>query len=235
MSKRLIVAIDGPAGSGKSTSAKLVAQKLGYLYIDTGAMYRTITFLAIKNNVLKNTDAIIEIAKNSDIDLKFINGITHVSVDGNDVTDQIRLPEVNLNVSDISTIKEVRKILVEKQRKLARENSGVVMEGRDIGTVVFPDANVKIFLIASIEERARRRANEYEEKGVTISLEEVKANLEQRDKIDSTREVSPLTKAEDAIEVDTSNITIQQQVDIILEHVKNAAEREGIELDSHDL
>ena len=232
MSKRLIIAIDGPAGSGKSTSAKLVAQKLGYLYIDTGAMYRTVTYLAIKNNVLRNTDAIIEIAKNSDINLKFINGITHVSVDGNDVTDQIRLPEVNLNVSDISTIKEVRKILVEKQRKLARENSGVVMEGRDIGTIVFPDANVKIFLIASIEERARRRANEYEEKSVTITLEEVKANLEQRDKIDSTREVSPLTKAEDAIEVDTSNITIQQQVDIILEYVRKAAEKEGIELDN---
>ena len=232
MSKRLIVAIDGPAGSGKSTSAKLVARRLGYLYIDTGAMYRTVTYLAIKNNVLNNTNAVIELAKNSDIDLKFINGITHVSVDGNDVTDQIRLPEVNLNVSDISTIKEVRKILVEKQRKLAKENSGVVMEGRDIGTVVFPDANVKIFLIASIEERARRRANEYEEKGVTITLEEVKANLEQRDKIDSTREVSPLTKAEDAIEVDTSNVTIEQQVDMILEHVRQAAENEGIKLNT---
>jgi CMP/dCMP kinase len=232
MSKRLIVAIDGPAGSGKSTSAKLVAQKLGYLYIDTGAMYRTITFLAIKNNVLKNTNAIIDIAQNSSIDLKFINGITHVSVDGNDITDQIRLPEINLNVSDISTIEEVRKILVEKQRKLARENRGVVMEGRDIGTVVFPDANVKIFLVASIKERTRRRAKEYEEKGVTITLEEVKANLEQRDKIDSTREVSPLTKAPDAIEVDTSNVTIQQQVDIILEHVKQAAKREGIEFAS---
>ena len=232
MSKRLIVAIDGPAGSGKSTSAKLVAQKLGYLYIDTGAMYRTITYLAIKNNVLKNNQAIIELTKNSDIVLKFINGITHVSVNGNDVSEQIRLPEVNLNVSDISTIQEVRKILVDKQRKLAEESRGVVMEGRDIGTVVFPDANVKIFLIASIDERARRRAKEYEDKGVSISLDEVKDNLLKRDKIDSTRDVSPLTKASDAIELDTSNVTIQQQVDIILEHVKQAAIREGIELDN---
>jgi CMP/dCMP kinase len=232
MSKRLIVAIDGPAGSGKSTSAKLVAQKLGYLYIDTGAMYRTVTFLAIKNNVLKNNNAITEIAKKSEINLKFINGVTHVAVDGTDVTEQIRLPEINQNVSDISTIEEVRKILVDKQRKLAQENCGVVMEGRDIGTVVFPDANVKIFLIASIEARANRRAKEYEEKGVTISLDEVKSNLQQRDKIDSTREASPLTKAEDAIEVDTSNVTIQQQVDMIIEHVRQAAEREGIELNS---
>ncbi|MGD1006350.1 MAG: (d)CMP kinase [Ignavibacteriaceae bacterium] len=232
MSKRLIVAIDGPAGSGKSTSAKLVAQELGYLYIDTGAMYRAVTFLALKNNVLKNTKAIIEIAKKSNIDLKFINGITHVSVDENDITDDIRLPEVNLNVSDISAIAEVRKILVEKQRKLARENCGVVMEGRDIGTVVFPDANVKIFLIASIEERSRRRAKEYEEKSVPISLEEVKANLEQRDKIDSTRKISPLTKAPEAIEVDTSNVTIRQQVDMILEYVRRSAKREGIEFEN---
>jgi len=232
MSKRLIVAIDGPAGSGKSTSAKLVAQELGYLYIDTGAMYRAVTFLALKNNVLKNTKAIIEIAKKSNIDLKFINGITHVSVDENDITDDIRLPEVNLNVSDISAIAEVRKILVEKQRKLARENCGVVMEGRDIGTVVFPDANVKIFLIASIEERSRRRAKEYEEKSVPISLEEVKANLEQRDKIDSTRKISPLTKAPEAIEVDTSNVTIRQQVDMILEYVRHSAKREGIEFEN---
>lgn len=232
MSKRLIVAIDGPAGSGKSTSAKLVAQELGYLYIDTGAMYRAVTFLAIKNNVLRNTKTIIEIAKKSNIDLKFINGITHVSVDENDITDDIRLPEVNLNVSDISAIAEVRKILVEKQRKLARENCGVVMEGRDIGTVVFPDANVKIFLIASIEERSRRRAKEYEEKSVPISLEEVKANLEQRDKIDSTRKISPLTKAPEAIEVDTSNVTIRQQVDMILEYVRHSAKREGIEFEN---
>ena len=232
MSKRLIVAIDGPAGSGKSTSAKLVAQELGYLYIDTGAMYRAVTFLAIKNNVLRNTKTIIEIAKKSNIDLKFINGITHVSVDENDITDDIRLPEVNLNVSDISAIAEVRKILVEKQRKLARENCGVVMEGRDIGTVVFPDANVKIFLIASIEERSRRRAKEYEEKSVPISLEEVKANLEQRDKIDSTRKISPLTKAPEAIEVDTSNVTIRQQVDMILEYVRRSAKREGIEFEN---
>jgi cytidylate kinase len=228
MSKRFIVAIDGPAGSGKSTSAKLVAQKLGYLYIDTGAMYRTVTFLAIKNNVLSNPNAIIEIARNSDIDLKFIDGITHVSVDGNDITEGIRLPEVNINVSNISAIEDVRKILVEKQRKLAMENTGVVMEGRDIGTVVFPDADVKIFLIASIEERARRRTKEYEEKSVAVALEDVKANLELRDKIDSTREFSPLIKAADAIEIDTSKVTIPQQVEMILECIRLAVKKEEI-------
>jgi cytidylate kinase len=226
MSKRLIVAIDGPAGSGKSTSAKLVAQKLGYLYIDTGAMYRTVTYLAIKNNILNDPKAIIDITKSSNIDLKFIDGITYVSVNQIDITDQIRLPEVNLNVSNISTIKEVREILVEKQRKLALENRGVVLEGRDIGTVVFPDANVKIFLIASIEERARRRTKEYSENNVFITQEEVKANLELRDKIDSTREISPLIKAPDALEVDTSKVTIEQQVDIILSYIKLAAEKD---------
>lgn len=216
MLKRLIVAIDGPAGSGKSTSAKLVAQKLGFLYIDTGAMYRAITFLAIKNNVLQNNDAIVTLAKNSGLDLEFINGETHVSTNGLDITDKIRTQEVNLNVSDISKIEGVRKALVDRQRELAEKNNGVVMEGRDIGTVVFPNADVKIFLTASIDERASRRTKEYEEKGVHISLEDIRANIQQRDKIDSTRDVSPLLKAPDAIEVDTSNISIQEQVDIIL-------------------
>ncbi len=223
MPKRLIVAIDGPAGSGKSTSAKLVAKKLGYLYIDTGAMYRAVTYLAMGNNVLQDTEAIIKIAKNSDINLKFIDGVTHVSVDEIDITDKIRTPEVNRNVSEISKIKEVREALVKKQQEYAR-NGGVVMEGRDIGTVVLPNADVKIFLTASIEERAKRRTKEFEEKGISISLKEVEDNIRQRDVIDSTRDVSPLVKAPDAVEVDTSKVTIEQQVEIILELIKKARE-----------
>ena len=230
MSKRLIVAIDGPAGSGKSTSAKLVAQKLGYLYIDTGAMYRAVTFLAIQNNVLNNFDAVIKIAETSKINLKFLNGITQVSVDGVNITDNIRTAEVNSKVSEVSKIKEVREALVAQQKEMAMKDGGVVMEGRDIGTVVFPDADVKIFLTATIEQRAKRRAKEYEEKGVEVSVDDVKNNLVKRDQIDSTREISPLSKADDAIVVDTSKVTIQEQVDIILDKIRIIAEKKGIKI-----
>ncbi len=230
MSKRLIVAIDGPAGSGKSTSAKLVAQKLGYLYIDTGAMYRAVTFLAIKNDVLKNKEAVIDIAKNSNIDLRFIEGETHVSVDGQDITDEIRTQEVNLNVSEISKIEDVRKALVDKQRDLAKKKDGVVMEGRDIGTIVFPNADLKVFLTASIDQRASRRTKEYEEKGLKVSLEDIKNNIQQRDRLDSTRNVSPLVKASDAVVVDTSNVTIDQQVEKILKLIRQTAKRKGVKL-----
>ncbi len=230
MSKRLIVAIDGPAGSGKSTSAKLVAQKLGYLYIDTGAMYRAVTFLAMRNNVLNNIDAVIKIAETSDINLKFTDGATEVSINGENITDKIRTAEVNSKVSDVSKIKEVRSALVAKQRKMAMKDGGVVMEGRDIGTVVFPGADVKIFLTASIEQRAKRRAKEFEEKGIEVSVADVKDNLINRDKIDSTREASPLTKAEDAIVVDTSKVTIQEQVDIILDKIRIIAAEKNINL-----
>jgi len=216
MSKRLVVAIDGPAGSGKSTSAKLVAQKLGYLYIDTGAMYRAVTLEAIKQNVLNKMDSIIEIANSIDIDLEFVDGKTKVFINGGEVTEEIRSLNINKHVSEISTISGVRTALVKKQQQLGNKNGGVVMEGRDIGTVVFPNADVKIFLTASIDQRALRRKKEFEEKEIKISLEEVKANLLERDKIDSTRSVGPLIKASDAIEVDTSSITIEEQVNIIL-------------------
>jgi len=227
MTKSFIIAIDGPAGSGKSTSAKLVAQKLGYLYIDTGAMYRAITLLAIEKNVLNNADDVIELANTSKIDLKYSEGITQVLINERDVTEDIRSKEVNKFVSPISKIKGVREALVKKQRILALNNDGIVMEGRDIGTVVFPDADVKIFLTAAISERAERRVKEYDAKGISVSLEEIKSNLENRDKIDSSRETSPLIKAADAYEVDTSKVTVEQQVEIILERVRQAtAKRE---------
>ena len=230
MFKRLIVAIDGPAGSGKSTSAKLVAQRLGYLYIDSGAMYRAVTLLAIRQSILKDEEAVVKLSKKLDFHLEFFEGVTKVIVDGEDVSDAIRSREVNANVSDISAIAGVRTALVDKQRELSRKNKGVVMEGRDIGTVVFPDADIKIFLTASIEERAKRRTKEYETKGIHVSQDEVKKNLLQRDSIDSSRDVSPLVKAPDACEVDTSKVTIDEQVSIILEKIKEVAEKKGVDL-----
>lgn len=227
MPEKLVVAIDGPAGSGKSTSAILVAQKLGYLYIDTGAMYRAITFLVLQKN-LQNEEDIIELAEQIDLKLDFVDGKTKVFVDGIEVTENIRTPEINAKVSDISKIEGLRKILVRKQREMGNSDRGVVMEGRDIGTVVFPEADVKIFMIASIEARAERRMKEYLDKGIDINLEEVKNNLLSRDEIDSGRDVSPLTMAPGAVEVDTSRVSITEQVDIIIEEIKKAAYKKGI-------
>lgn len=222
MQKKLIIAIDGPAGSGKSTSAKLVAESLEYLYIDTGAMYRAITLIALRNNILKNEEEIVKAAKDADIKLFFSNGNTNVILNGEDVTEAIRSKEVNFNVSEISRIAGVRNILVDKQRLMGLQEDGVVLEGRDISTVVFPHADLKIFLTASIEQRASRRLKEFADKGIEITLEEVVRNLEERDRIDSSREVGPLRKAEDAIEVDTSQVTIQEQVELILKAARAA-------------
>lgn len=230
MSEKLIIAIDGPAGSGKSTTAKLLAKKLGYLYIDTGAMYRAVTLFAIKNNILNDENKIIELASELDIELKLEDGITKVFVNGKDVSEEIRSLEVNQNVSPVSKIEGVRKILVEKQKQIGK-NGGVVMEGRDITTVVFPNADVKVFLTATIDERARRRALEFAQKGQEVDIEKVKQNILERDRIDSSRSVSPLTKSPDAIEVDTSNLTIEEQVDLILTESKKIADKKGIKLE----
>lgn len=227
MPQKLIVAIDGPAGSGKSTSAKIVAQKLSYLYIDTGAMYRAVTLLVIRKNISNKQD-IVKLVEKTDIELDFVDGETKVKINGQDVTKEIRSPEVNSMVSEISKIEGVRTILVNKQREMSNSNRGIVMEGRDIGTVVFPEADVKIFMTASIDARSERRMKEYHEKGTAISLEDVKENLLSRDEIDSQRDVSPLIRASDAVKVDTSKVSIPQQVNIILEEIKKAANRKGI-------
>ena len=219
MSKKLIIAIDGPAGSGKSTTAKLVAKRLNYLYIDTGAMYRAVTLFVLRNNLMGKTNEIIEFANSLKIVLSFIDGETNITVNGEDVSKEIRSFEVNSNVSEISCIEGVRKILVKKQQEMG-ENGGVVMEGRDITTVVYPNADVKIFLTAGIDERAERRAKEFAEKGTDVPIDKVKENLKNRDFIDSNREASPLKKAPDSIEVDTSNTTIDEQVELILDQVK---------------
>ena len=231
MSKGLIIAIDGPAGSGKSTSAKLIAKKLGYVYIDTGAMYRAITYLALENEAINDESQIIELARKCKIDLNYEDGEVIVRLNDVNVSKEIRSAEVNSHVSDVSKISDVRKVLVEKQREMAAKGNGVVMEGRDIGTVVFPNADVKIFLTASLDIRANRRTKEYNANGSKVLVDDVRSNLSNRDKIDSSRDDSPLTKASDAVEVDTTNVTIDEQVNLILEEVKKVAVRKNIQLE----
>jgi cytidylate kinase len=193
-------------------------------------MYRAITFLALNKKIIDNQQAVAELAEKTSLRLEFTDGLTRVFADNVEITDKIRSQEVNMKVSDISKIERVRKALVEKQRKMGSTAKGVVMEGRDISTVVFPDADVKIFLTASIEQRAERRAKEYKDKGLNIPVEEIKENINNRDITDSTRNISPLLKAEDAYIVDTSKVTIDEQVDIILEKVKETAARKGIKI-----
>ncbi len=220
MSKKIIIAIDGPAGSGKSTAAKNIAHKLGFTYLDTGAMYRAITFLALRNGIAEDISAIIDMARRINLKLRFENGITRVFVNDEEVTEQIRSTEVNAKVSDISKIPEVRTELVKIQKKLGDEGN-IVAEGRDVTTVVFPNADLKIFLTATIDIRTKRRLREFQEKNFSITYDEVKENLEKRDKIDSGREVSPLRKAEDAIEFDNSALTPEQDLDYLLEKIKD--------------
>ncbi len=221
MSKNIIVAIDGPAASGKSTAAKRLAKALGFLYLDTGAMYRAITYTVLKKNIFDNLEKIFELVKNLELKLKFEDGVTRVFVDGEEVTNQIRTPEVSGKVSEISRIPEVRAEMVKLQRKLA-EQGDLVAEGRDITTVVFPEADVKIFMTASLDERARRRFKEHQERGEQVTYEEVKENLVKRDKIDSSREVSPLRKAEDAVELDTTNLSVDEELQRMIELVNKA-------------
>lgn len=219
MLKKIIIAIDGPAGSGKSTAAKNIAEKLGFTYLDTGAMYRAITFLALQKRIADDVNSVIELARKISLKLKFENGITRVFVDGVEVTEEIRKPEVNSKVSDISKIPEVRAEMVKIQKRMGSEGN-IIAEGRDVTTVVFPEADFKIFMTATLDERARRRFKEFQEKNVNISLEEVKANLQMRDDIDSNRLVSPLKKADDALEFDNSKIGIEEELNILLDKIE---------------
>ncbi len=214
--KKIKIAIDGPAASGKSTTAKLIAQKLGYLYIDTGAMYRALTLAIINAKTdTANESEIKKLALSCKIELKQLKTELHTFLNDKDVSDAIRLPEINQTISQISAYPEIRKIMVEKQRELARDG-GIVMDGRDIGTVVLPDAEVKIFMDAKLRKRAERRFHELQKKGVKSNLKEIEKEIENRDNIDSTRTASPLKPAEDSIIVDTSNLTIEEQTDACL-------------------
>lgn len=216
----MIIAIDGPAGSGKSTISKLVAKDLDLIYLDTGAMYRLVTLKALKMGILdenlENLDKINELLDNLEIDIRE-DGFY---LDGVDVSEEIRKPIVSENVSKIAAIKEVRIKMVDLQRAFSKEKN-VILDGRDIGTVVFPNANLKVFLVADARERANRRYKELTEKGENVSLEEIYQNILMRDKIDSTREEAPLKKAEDAIEVDTTSKSIDEVKEEILNLYKN--------------
>ena len=207
----MIIAIDGPAGSGKSTIAKLIAEDLGLVYLDTGAMYRLVTLKALNEGILGDFEKIKKMLNNLNIDIKE-NGFY---LDNVDVSDEIRKPIVSENVSDIAAIREVREKMVDLQRKFS-ESKNVILDGRDIGTVVFPSADVKIFLVADAKERANRRYKELVKKGENVKIEEIYENILKRDEIDSTRKESPLKKAEDAIEVDTTSKNIGEVKNEIL-------------------
>lgn len=211
----MIIAIDGPAGSGKSTIAKLIAEDLGLVYLDTGAMYRLVTLKTLNDGILGNLDKIIKMLDNLNIDIKE-NGFY---LDDIDVSEEIRKPVVSENVSDIAAIREVREKMVDLQRKFS-ESKNVILDGRDIGTVVFPNADVKIFLVADAKERANRRYKELVAKGENVRIEEIYENILKRDEIDSTRKESPLKKADNAIEVDTTSKNIEEVKNEILNIIR---------------
>ncbi|MCI6085855.1 (d)CMP kinase [Selenomonas sp.] len=213
--KQLVVAIDGPAGAGKSTVAKLAAKALGYTYIDTGAMYRAVAWKTLAERQPVTDALIVDVVKDIDVRLSYDGGVTHVFVDGREITGEIRTPEVSRIVSQVAALGPVREKMVDLQRQMATAG-GVLMDGRDIATHVLPDADVKIFLTASIEERAQRRWKEMKEKGYDMSLEDLQRDIAARDKADSEREISPLVQAEDATLLDTTGLSIDEVVARIL-------------------
>jgi len=226
--KKIIIAIDGPAASGKSTTAKHVAKALGYLHIDTGAMYRAMALKVLRSNISPaDSAAIAKLANSTSIRLiapHEFNAKVRIELDGVEVSDEIRSPEVTQIVSPVSTIAAVRSQMVNEQRAMG-VHGGIVLEGRDIGTVVFPDAELKIFLIADTHERALRRRKDLERSHVDISIEQLERQIMERDAIDSHRDISPLKKADDAFELDTTHLTIEQQVDVIVRKAKEIIER----------
>jgi cytidylate kinase len=213
----LIIAIDGPAGSGKSTTARLLAKRLGYTYLDTGAFYRALTLKVLESGVSPEDGAgVVQLAEKTTIDLQPQEDKNRVWLDGRDVTQKIREPRVTNAISPISENPKVRALMVQKQRAIGH-NGGVVMEGRDIGTVVFPDADLKIFMQASLDERARRRQEELAAMGITRDMDILREEIARRDQKDANRKVAPLVCASDAILLDTTQMTIQQQVEFIVQ------------------
>lgn len=214
--KKIIIAIDGPAGSGKTTTAKIVAERLGYIYIDTGAMYRAVTLECLRRGIALTDEEICKVMNGLTIELEPSDNGQKTILNGEDVSEAIRLPEVTAKVSPVSAVGCVREALVAMQREYGKRG-GVVMDGRDIGSHVFPQAELKVFLVASIEARAKRRTAELASKGIEADWQETMAQIGERDRYDSSRQISPLVKASDAIEIDTSNITIEQQSQMIVE------------------
>lgn len=216
-----IVVIDGPAASGKSTTARLVAKKLGWLYLDTGAMYRAMAVKTVRNGIrLDDAEAIAHLAEHTQIRLEPNLDNIRVFVDGEEVTDAIRTPEIDKAVGPVCEVPKVREILVAQQRQIG-SSTRLVAEGRDMGTIVFPNADLKVFMVASIKARAIRRQKDQEKRGIHLTLEEIEADIERRDARDSQRENSPLKQAEDAVILDTSELSIEEQVDWIIQRIKN--------------
>lgn len=213
------VAIDGPAGAGKSTIAKELSKKLLYIYVDTGALYRAVGLYMIDNNI-NDDELIISSLKNIKVNLEFINGEQKVLLCGKDVSSKIRTPEVSMMASKVSAIPEVRSFLFDFQRDLAKHNN-VIMDGRDIGTVVLPNADVKIFLTASLEKRALRRYKDLLEKGIECQYETVLKDIIKRDNDDSNRKIAPLKPADDAIIIDTTEYSLKESIGLVLNTIKN--------------
>lgn len=213
------VAIDGPAGAGKSTIAKGVAKKLGFIYVDTGALYRTIALNAVRNNVIDSTEGIVNMLKDTDVSLGFKDGEQCVYLNGEDVSGLIRTPEISMGASKVSAIPEVRAFLLDLQRDIAKKND-VIMDGRDIGTVVLPDAQCKIFLFASPEVRAKRRYKELIEKGEDVTYEDVLDDVNKRDYQDSHREIAPLKPTDESVMADTSKLTLDESIEYVINIIR---------------
>jgi cytidylate kinase len=232
---KIVIAIDGYSGCGKSSTAKAVAKELGYTYIDSGAMYRAVTAHFLNSNVsLSNPYEIEKALKSLEITFRINpeSGKQDTYLNGLNVEEEIRKMKISSKVSEVAAVKEVRKELVAQQQRLGKDK-GVVMDGRDIGSVVFPKAELKVFMSADLQTRAGRRQQELLEKGEMIDLEEIKNNLAERDRIDSSRKESPLIKVSDAIEIDTSNLTFENQVAQIVEEAKKIIEKEKSYADNH--
>jgi cytidylate kinase len=225
----LVIAIDGPAASGKSTTARGVAERLDYLHLDTGAMYRAVTLKILRSGIPpSDEERIAELVARTTVGFRRSGKAFRVLLDGEDVSGEIRSPAVTRAVSAVSSQPSVRDAMVREQRKLGMEG-GIVMDGRDIGTVVFPDADLKVFLVAGITTRAGRRHKELRQGGTEADPEALQREIEERDRLDSTRASSPLKRADDAIVIDTSDLTIDDQVAIVLEHVRKRMKEMGIE------
>lgn len=214
------IAIDGPAGAGKSSTAKLVAKKLGYIYVDTGALYRTVGLYSIRKGIdTKDAEKVIATLPDIKVELKFVDGAQHVFLNGEDVSEDIRTPEASMGASNVSAIPKVREFLFDLQRSIAAENN-CIMDGRDIGTVVLPNADVKIFLTTSVEERANRRYKEMLEKGEEADYNDILEDIKKRDYQDSHREVAPLKQADDAIYVDNGGYKLEDGAEDLLRIIK---------------
>lgn len=217
----IAVAIDGPAGAGKSTIARAAAAQLGFVYVDTGALYRTIGLAVCRRGIAgTDTQGIVDTLPAIQVALTYQDGAQHVLLDGEDVSDAIRTPQISAYASQVSAVPAVRAYLLDLQRDMARRQS-VIMDGRDIGTVILPDAKVKIFLTASPEKRAARRCAELREKGEDVTVEGILADMERRDALDASRAVAPLRQAEDAVRVDTSDLTLEQSIQAVLTVIRD--------------